>query len=130
MLPSPRRQIPGDVLRQNNWDEATCVLRLRYNISTADYDGWGLNGKMVDSKLNGDDASPQNNPEGDFIGLNSPSLQDEGVTAGSARSTSSAAHVAERQTSSKTRESRCRSLSPESSVTLNFIDRPPGIAAG
>ena len=48
----------------------TCVLRMRYNISTMDYDGWGIHtGTMVDSKLNGADASPQNNPKGDFIGL-------------------------------------------------------------
>jgi hypothetical protein len=44
-------QIPGDVLDRLDQDEATCVLRMRYNISSADYNGW-----TVDSLFNGEDA--------------------------------------------------------------------------
>ena len=68
--PSFEWEVPWDILHGKDVDEMTCVLRMRYNISTMDYDGWGIHtGTMVDSKLNGADASPQNNPKGDFLGL-------------------------------------------------------------
>ena len=71
--PSFEWEVPGDVLWEKGWQEATCVLRMRYNISTTDYDGWGLTtGTMVDSKLNGADAYPKNNPTGDFVGVTAP----------------------------------------------------------
>jgi len=62
-------------LNSINADEATCVLRIRYNISTTDYNGWdGLEGaggspNAVDSVFNGADAKIKNDPEGDFIGF-------------------------------------------------------------
>mmetsp|Transcript_23115 Transcript_23115/g.63365 ORF Transcript_23115/g.63365 Transcript_23115/m.63365 type:complete len:1215 (+) Transcript_23115:341-3985(+) len=66
--------IPGDVLKSMGTDEATCVLRLRYNISTTDYDGWkGFDGSpasdAVTSVFNGADARIKNNPANDFIGF-------------------------------------------------------------
>ena len=73
--PSYEWEIPSDVLDQNGWEEATCVLRMRYNISTTDFASWGFDqpdGKFVDSKLNGDDAPLKNNPNGEFVGVNAP----------------------------------------------------------
>ena len=65
--------VPGDVLWERGWEQAKCVLRMRYNISTTDYDAWGQRtGTMVDATLNGADAPVPNNPEGDFIGVNAP----------------------------------------------------------
>ena len=45
--------IPNDV-------HESCVLRLRYNISTGDYENWGGDGygEFVDFRFNGDDLSP------------------------------------------------------------------------
>ncbi|KAI9091555.1 hypothetical protein DFS34DRAFT_323892 [Phlyctochytrium arcticum] len=45
-------------------DGAKCVLRIRYNISTADYDGWG-----VDKLFNGANSKVKGNPTDDFVGL-------------------------------------------------------------
>ena len=72
--PSYEWTIPGDVLNQNGVSEATCVLRMRYNISTTDYDSWGLSGEMVDAKFNGADAKvKQDNGGGkDVVGVNAP----------------------------------------------------------
>jgi len=57
-------KIPGDVFRRLDQDEATCVLRMRYNISSADYDGWTVN-----SLFNGDNAKVSTNPTRDFVGF-------------------------------------------------------------
>ena len=67
--------IPDDVLDETGADEATCVLRLRYNVSTTDYDGWaGFDGRKtsrtpVDSVFNGGDALISGNEEADFVGF-------------------------------------------------------------
>eukprot|EP00854_Cymbomonas_tetramitiformis_P009810 gene9810-11623_t len=45
-------------------DGTTCALRMRYNISTADYDAWD----DVDSRYNDDRSPVKNNPEKDFVG--------------------------------------------------------------
>lgn len=51
--------IPNDV-------NENCVLRIRYNISTNDYDNWNIN-----SSLNGDVKSPiQNDPDSPVMGRN------------------------------------------------------------
>lgn len=81
-------EIPHDVISSLNRDEATCVLRLRYNISTTDFerssfDPWGELGKpMLDSTLNGADAPVQNDPTSDFIGLNARQDSINGQTVG------------------------------------------------
>jgi hypothetical protein len=41
-------------------NNCACVLRIRYNISSADYDGWGQN--FLDWKANGDNSPVQENP--------------------------------------------------------------------
>jgi hypothetical protein len=71
--------IPTDALRDpldgKERDEVTCVLRMRYNISTMDFPGWGIHasdGKFTDAKHNGGDAPLKNNPEGDFVGVEAP----------------------------------------------------------
>ena len=43
----------------------TCVLRLRYNISTGDY-GEGLNGWNIDAAMNGDNTPFEDNEDMDF----------------------------------------------------------------
>jgi len=74
--------IPSHVLDDLGQDEATCVLRLRYNISSTDYNGWlGFaqdkhNSDAIDSLFNGDNARLPTNPEGDFIGFS----RSEGVS--------------------------------------------------
>ncbi|KNC99755.1 uncharacterized protein SPPG_05133 [Spizellomyces punctatus DAOM BR117] len=45
-------------------DGTKCVLRLRYNISTYDYDGWA-----TDSLFNGANSKVKGNPTSDFVGL-------------------------------------------------------------
>lgn len=45
-------------------DGAKCVIRIRYNISTADYDGWN-----TFSGSNDDNSPVSNNPAKDFLGL-------------------------------------------------------------
>ncbi|KAJ3033012.1 hypothetical protein HDV00_006857 [Rhizophlyctis rosea] len=45
-------------------DGSKCVLRLRYNISTTDYDGWG-----TDALYNGANSKVKGNPTVDFLGL-------------------------------------------------------------
>jgi len=57
--------IPRDVLDATGKDEVTCVLRMRYNISTTDFDGWS----GTDSKFNGEDVLLPNNPRSNFLGL-------------------------------------------------------------
>jgi len=57
-------KIPGDVFKRLDQDEATCVLRMRYNISSADYNGWTVN-----SLFNGDNAKVSTNPARDFVGF-------------------------------------------------------------
>lgn len=44
-------------------DGASCVIRIRYNISTADYDGWN-----TDSKSNSGASPIKTNPTADFLG--------------------------------------------------------------
>ena len=70
-----RWKVPDDALKALGKDEATCVLRIRYNISTADFDGWkgflnrGSSDDAVTSVYNNGDALVKNNPDGDFIGF-------------------------------------------------------------
>ncbi|KAI8819389.1 uncharacterized protein EV422DRAFT_110761 [Fimicolochytrium jonesii] len=45
-------------------DGTKCVLRLRYNISTMDYDGWG-----TDSFYNAANSKVKGNPTVDFVGM-------------------------------------------------------------
>jgi predicted ferric reductase len=61
-------RVPPDVLRRQGTrdlvrDKATCVLRMRYNISTTDFDAWN-----IDAGKNGN-PPVKNNPAGDFLGL-------------------------------------------------------------
>ncbi|KAI3658072.1 hypothetical protein MP638_002356, partial [Amoeboaphelidium occidentale] len=53
-------QIPTDI----HADGTKCVLRLRYNISTYDFDGWS-----VDKSSNRDNSPIKNNQAKDFLGL-------------------------------------------------------------
>jgi len=49
---------------------ATCVFRLRYNISSGDYNGWNevdnKDGEMIDSKYNGKESPVKGNPRVNF----------------------------------------------------------------
>lgn len=56
--------IPADVLQAMGTGQAKCVLRVRYNTSTADYDGWN-----TDSNQNFDRSPVTQDPQRDFIGL-------------------------------------------------------------
>jgi hypothetical protein len=61
-------RVPPDVLRRQGTrdfvrDKATCVLRMRYNISTTDFDAWN-----IDAGKNGN-PPVKNNPAGVFLGL-------------------------------------------------------------
>lgn len=49
---------------------ATCVLRIRYNITTTDFTAWPV-GRLdgVDSRNNNDRSPVTNNPEKDYLGL-------------------------------------------------------------
>mmetsp|Transcript_67544 Transcript_67544/g.213827 ORF Transcript_67544/g.213827 Transcript_67544/m.213827 type:complete len:1266 (-) Transcript_67544:254-4051(-) len=58
--------IPRDILPEGR-DEATCVLRIRYNISSGDYVPWGPG--MADSRLNKERSPVLQNPTKDFLGL-------------------------------------------------------------
>ena len=46
---------------------ATCVLRVRYNISSAEYEGWDRE-EPVDSRYNGARSPVKGNPLSDFVG--------------------------------------------------------------
>jgi hypothetical protein len=46
---------------------ATCVLRIRYNISSAEYEGWDQ-AEAVDSRYNGARSPVKGNPLSDFVG--------------------------------------------------------------
>ena len=66
--PSFTWEVPRDVLDRTGKDAVTCVLRMRYNISTTDFDGWD-GSPAVDSVFNGDDALLKGDPKSDFLGL-------------------------------------------------------------
>ena len=57
-------KVPGDVLDKMGAEEATCVMRIRYNVSSGDYDNW-----KTTSLFNGDNAKLPTNPTADFIGF-------------------------------------------------------------
>jgi len=68
--------IPNNVFETLSSDEATCVLRIRYNISSADFQGWrgfdeeSHDPEAVDSLYNAEDAKMGGtDPEADFIGF-------------------------------------------------------------
>ena len=61
---SYRWKVPDDVLDRTHRSSATCVLRMRYNISTTDFNSWS-----IDKDKNGVGAPVKNNPSGDFIGF-------------------------------------------------------------
>lgn len=64
--PSYKWKIPDDVLKKTGRESARCVLRMRYNISTTDFDDWS-----IDATLNGNDAPVKQDPAADFLGLSS-----------------------------------------------------------
>jgi hypothetical protein len=73
--PQFKWRVPGEVLNAMGAEEATCVLRIRYNISTTDYDSWkgfddsAATPEAVTSVFNGANARIKNNPAADFVGF-------------------------------------------------------------
>eukprot|EP00967_Tisochrysis_lutea_P104928 scaffold159592_cov32-Tisochrysis_lutea.AAC.2 len=57
-------KVPGDVLKATGAEEATCVMRVRYNVTPGDFDGWKTN-----SLYNGEHAKVASYPTSDFIGF-------------------------------------------------------------
>lgn len=45
-------------------DNSLCVIRIRYNISTGDYDGWN-----TDRLMDGENSILKTNPAKDYVGL-------------------------------------------------------------
>lgn len=63
-IPTPDWDDPDAPLETKR---ATCVFRLRYNISSGDYNGWNevdnKDGEMIDSKYNGKESPVKGNPK-------------------------------------------------------------------
>lgn len=67
-------ELPANTHKPANQMYAKCVLRLRYNISTDDYDPWTTNSSQNEDKRNGIVSPVENNPTVD-VGANLQGLR-------------------------------------------------------